>query len=76
MEIEPLDGTAVTDYDKFNLTATMRTNYLQGQFEVLEQLFKEDLRCDEFSEYGLPIQDCVRLVGRVINMSSEDATLN
>jgi len=66
----------VPNYDQYNLTATMRTQYLQGQFEALEQLFKEDLRCDEFAEFGEPIQDCVRLVGRVINLSTEDATLD
>ena len=55
----------------------MRTQFLQAQFEALEALFKEDLRCDEFSELGEPVQDCVRLIGRVINLSTEDAaTLN
>ena len=54
----------------------MRTQYLQGQFEVLEQLYKEDLRCDEFAEFGDPVQDCVRLIGRVINLSTEEAQLN
>lgn len=49
---------------------------MQGQFESLETLFKEDLRCEEFSEFGEPVQDCVRLIGRVINMSTEDTTLN
>lgn len=54
----------------------MRTQYMQGQFEALETLFKEDLRCEEFAEFGMPIQDCVRLIGRVINVSNEDTTLN
>ena len=39
-------------------------------------MFKEDLKCEEFAEFGEPVQDCVRLIGRVINMSTEDATLN
>ena len=76
VEIEVLDESIVSQYDQFNLTATMRTQFLQGQFETLEALFKEDLRCEEFSEFGEPVQDCVRLIGRVINMSTEDATLN
>lgn len=77
VEVEPLEGAEVYEYDQFNLTATMRTQFLQGQFEALEALFKEDLRCDEFSEFGEPVQDCVRLIGRVINLSTEDAaTLN
>ena len=71
-----MEGTIITEYDQFNLTATMRTQYLQGMFENLEQLFKEDLRCEEFAEFGDPVQDCVRLIGRIINMSTEDATLN
>ena len=48
VEVEPFDGFTVSQYDQFNLTASMRTQYLQGQFEVLEALFKEDLRCEEF----------------------------
>ena len=48
VEVEPLEGCIVSQYDQFNLTASMRTQYLQGQFEVLEALFKEDLRCEEF----------------------------
>ena len=54
----------------------MRTQYLQAQFEALEALFKQDLRCEEFSEFGEPIQDCVRIIGRVVNLSTEEATLN
>jgi len=54
----------------------MRTQFLQGQFDALEPLFKEDLKCEEFAEFGMPIQDCVRLIGRVINQSTEDTTLN
>ena len=54
----------------------MRTQYLQGQFEALETLFKQDLRQDEFSEFGEPIQDCVRIIGRVINLSTEDTKLS
>mmetsp|Transcript_14724 Transcript_14724/g.19951 ORF Transcript_14724/g.19951 Transcript_14724/m.19951 type:complete len:192 (+) Transcript_14724:112-687(+) len=76
LEVATLPGCDVMAYDHFNLTATMRTQYLQSQFEALETLFKEDLRCEEFTEFGMPIQDCVRLVGRVINVSTEDATLN
>ena len=44
VEVESLENSAVADYDFFNLNATMRTQYQQGQFEVLEALFKEDLR--------------------------------
>ena len=54
----------------------MRTQYLQGHFEALETLFKEDLRCEEFSDFGEPITDCVRIIGRVVNLSQEDATLD
>ena len=34
------------------------------------------MRCEEFAEFGDPVQDCVRLIGRVVNMSTEDTTLN
>ena len=76
VEVEPLQNCEVMEYDYFNLTAQMRTTYLQGQFESLEALFKEDLRCEEFSDFGEPVQDCVRIIGRVVNLSQEDAPLD
>jgi len=36
---------------------------------------KKDLKVDEFEEFGLPIQDCVRIIGRVVNMSTEEEKL-
>ena len=45
-------------------------------FEVTEKLLKEQLKVENFDEFGLPVQDCVRIVGRIINLSTEDAILN
>lgn len=53
------DSAASEHYDFLNLTATSRTAALQAQFEAVEQLLKEDLRAEEFSDFGLPTQDCI-----------------
>ena len=45
-------------------------------FEVTEQLMKAQLKVESFDEFGLPVQDCVRIVGRIVNLSTEDAILN
>ena len=37
---------------------------------------KIQLKTDSFEEYGLPVQECVRVIGRIINLSTEDAILN
>lgn len=34
------------------------------------------MRTDEFQEFGEPVQDCIRLIGRVINLSNEESSLN
>lgn len=75
VEVEPVNDSTVAPYDYFNLTATMRTQFLQNQFEVLEQLFKDDLKVDEFCEFTEPIQESVFLCGRIVNLSNEDSTL-
>ena len=45
-------------------------------FEVTEKLLKTQLKVENFDEFGLPVQDCVRIVGRIVNLSTEDAILN
>ena len=67
-----LDEHKVEPYDIFNLTNMHRTQFMQAQFEEIEAILKKDLKADEFEEFGLPIQDCVRIVGRIINLSTED----
>ena len=62
-------------YDIFNLTNQLRTQHLQSHFEEIESVLKKDLKTNEFEEFGLPIQDCVRIVGRVINLSAEEPSL-
>jgi hypothetical protein len=33
---------------------------------------KQQLNIDSFDEFGLPVQDVVRLIGRIININSAD----
>lgn len=37
---------------------------------------KSDLKTENFDEFGLPVQECVRVIGRIVNLSTEDAILN
>lgn len=45
---------------------------MEKQFEYIQKLMKEQLRCDQFDEFGLPATDCQRLIGRVINVNPDD----
>jgi len=38
-------------------------------------VLKDELKTENFEAFGLPIQDCVRIVGRVVNLSTEDSKL-
>ena len=62
-------------YDFFNLTSLSRTQFLQEQFEVIENVLKEQFRVQNFDEFGLPTEDCIQIVGRIINYSNEDSGL-
>ena len=75
VEIEILDDWKVQPYDIFNLTNQSRTQCLHAQFEELEQILKKDLQTEEFEDFGLPIQECMRIVGRIVNLSTEDLSL-
>ena len=75
VHVEVIEENKVQPYDIFNLTNQLRTQYMQSQFEEIEQILKKDLKAEEFEEFGLPIQDCVRIVGRIINISTEDTVL-
>jgi subtilase family serine protease len=65
----------VSQYDIFNLTAGGRVSNLERQFEVLQNVFKQQLRTDSFDEFGLPVADMQRLIGRVININPEEQKL-
>lgn len=63
-------------FDFFNLTAVERANCMNQHFEVLQKSLKEQLKIDQFDEFGLPLHDEVqRICGRIINMSTEDDKL-
>lgn len=75
VDVEPLEESMVDKYDFFNLTTQMRSNYLHSQFEVVEDVLKTQLKAEQFEEFGLPVQDCIRVCGRIVNLSTEDAVL-
>ena len=69
--------TKTQQYDFLNLTAAGRVNQLDKHFEVIQNVMKQQLNIDSFDEFGLPVQDVVRLIGRIININSvEDPKLN
>ena len=39
-------------------------------------MLKEDLKTEEFTEFGLPEQECVRIVGRIVNLNMEEPKLS
>jgi L-serine deaminase len=50
---------------------------LDKHFEVIQNVMKQQLNIDSFDEFGLPVQDVVHLIGRIININSiEDPKLN
>ena len=48
---------------------------MQSHFEEIESLLKVQLKTEQFDEFGLPVPDCVRIVGRIVNISTEDNKL-
>ena len=49
---------------------------MNQHFEVLQKTLKDQLKIDQFDEFGLPLHDEVqRICGRIINMSTEDDKL-
>ena len=64
-------------YDYLNLTAAGRVLGLDKHFEIIQNVMKQQLNIDSFDEFGLPVLDVQRLIGRIINInSSEDPKLN
>lgn len=68
--------TKVQPYDYLNLTAAGRVLSLDQHFEVIQNVFKQQLGVDQFDEFGLPVLDNQRLIGRIVNMSQEDPKLS
>ena len=62
-------------YDFLNLTPAKRTDVLQQQFEVVENLLRTQLKTEQFEDFYSPIQTCQRVCGRVVNISTEDPKL-
>ena len=54
----------------------LRTQYLDQHFKVLEEVLKAQFKVEEFDQFAQPITDCVRVVGRVVNLSEDDGKLN
>ena len=63
-------------FDIFNLTSAGRVLSNERHFEVVHKALKDQLKVEQFDDYGLPVQDTQRLVGRIINMNHEDPKLN
>lgn len=66
----------VEPFDIFNLTSTGRVINNERHFEVLHKVLKEQLKVEQFDDYGLPVIDSQRLIGRIVNMNQEDSKLN
>ena len=65
----------IQNYDFFNLNSNTRLNVMQNHFEEIETILKGQLKTENFDEFGLPIPDNVRIVGRIVNLSTEDTKL-
>lgn len=74
-EIKLLDGVT-EQYDMFNLTAARRVISMEKHFETISNVFKQQLKVDQFDDYGLPVLDVQRLLGRVINMEGDGQKLD
>jgi hypothetical protein len=61
--------TKVQTYDFLNLTAVGRVLSLDKHFEVIQNAFKQQLGLDTFDEFGLPVLDSQRLIGRIVNVN-------
>ena len=55
-----------------NLTANARTKALQEQFRIIEGIMKEQMKVEQFDDFDSPSQSCLRVCGRVINISTEE----
>lgn len=42
---------------------------------MTEQRLREQFKVESFDDFGLPTADCCRIVGRVVNLSTEDSKL-
>ena len=60
----------------FNLTAAARVNSLEKHFAVISNVMKQQLKTEQFDDFGLPVMDLQRLIGRIININPEDQKLN
>jgi len=45
-------------YDFTNLNAQARTQAMQDQFEVIEDILKKQLKCEQFEDFFSPVQSC------------------
>jgi hypothetical protein len=48
---------------------------MNAQFLNLEAVLKKQFRIEQFEEFGTPIQDCIRISGRVVNMTNDEGNL-
>ena len=60
------------NYDMFNLTAAARGNSLEKHFGVISNVMKQQLKTEQFDDFGLPVMDLQRLIGRIININPEE----
>lgn len=75
VEVKVVSGVT-EQYDIFNLTAARRVISMEKHFELVSNVFKQQLKTDQFDDYGLPVSDTQRLIGRIINMDRDDPKLN
>ena len=66
----------IQPYDMFNLTTQDRSQFMQNQFQMIEARLLEQCGVEAFEEYGLPVQDCIRVSGRIVNLSTDDGNLS
>lgn len=66
----------VQDYDFMYLSTFERTRALTQHFARLKERLEQEMGVPAFDEFGLPVHDEVqKIVGRVINTSTEDDKL-
>lgn len=74
-ELEIVELQQVGTYDKCSLTALDRANHMNAQFLKIEEILKKQLKVEQFEEFGTPIQDCIRISGRVVNLTCDEGNL-
>lgn len=62
-------------YQFYNLTANARSQAMHEQFEVMEEILRQQLGMDAFHEFYSPDQALQSVCGRVVNLSTEDSKL-